>query len=163
TGAGLVAGPVDALAREHVDVLRQLAAAGPTPAPAGSRAVAAVVLAGRCPWDADWSARPPVLLAAPRGEPAARAAPWAPAYGRPAGAARAGPRPGAGAVPARAGPGRPGRAERRAAGRPGRWNADGRARPPRRPGAERGRPGPAGPPDRAVGGLARSGAAGRRA
>ncbi|MFL6117413.1 MAG: ATP-binding protein, partial [Catenulispora sp.] len=114
TAAGMVVSPVDALARDHIDVLRQLAAAappaapgsaaappaapgvqGPTPAApgaggatppapgAGRASTPAVVLVGRCPWDADWSAHPPLLLAAPRVEPTARAGMWACAYGAP--------------------------------------------------------------------------------
>jgi hypothetical protein len=72
-GAGLVAGPVDVLAREHPDLLRQLTAAAVPGTP--------VVVVGRCPWDANWSAAPPLLLPAPRVEPAARAALWTAAYG----------------------------------------------------------------------------------
>ncbi|MFF5126107.1 ATP-binding protein [Streptomyces syringium] len=69
TGAGLVCGPIDALAREKPEVIRMIADA-PLP----------VILVGRTPWDATWSARPPLLLHAPRVEPAARAALWTKAY-----------------------------------------------------------------------------------
>ncbi|MEU2510949.1 ATP-binding protein [Streptomyces syringium] len=69
TGAGLVCGPIDALAREKPEVIRQVADA-PLP----------VILVGRAPWDATWSARPPLLLHAPRVEPAARSALWSKAY-----------------------------------------------------------------------------------
>ncbi|MFI1252489.1 ATP-binding protein [Streptomyces netropsis] len=69
TGAGLVCGPIDALAREKAEVIRMVADA-PLP----------VVLVGRAPWDATWSTRPPLLLHAPRVEPAARAALWTKAY-----------------------------------------------------------------------------------
>jgi Winged helix domain, variant/ATPase family associated with various cellular activities (AAA) len=71
TGAGLVAAPVDALTREHPDLLRQLTAPNPT---------TPVILVGRCPWDAGWSTDPPLLLPAPRVEPTARAALWTRAY-----------------------------------------------------------------------------------
>jgi hypothetical protein len=126
TAAGLVASPVDALARDHVEILRQIAAAGSAPSwvldaapaapgacgvaggvvpqapPAGGGAAApgaggwppavpevrtatppAVLLVGRCPWDADWSARPPLLVSAPRVEPTARAELWTRGYGGP--------------------------------------------------------------------------------
>jgi hypothetical protein len=70
TGAGLVCAPLDAVAREHPTLLRLITA---TPVP--------VILAGRAPWDASWSTTPPLLLHAPRVEPAARAALWTDAYG----------------------------------------------------------------------------------
>lgn len=69
TGAGLVCGPVDVLAREKPEVIRTVADA-PLP----------VILVGRAPWDATWSTRPPLLLHAPRVEPPARAALWTKAY-----------------------------------------------------------------------------------
>lgn len=72
TGAGLVCGPIDALTRDKPGVLRQVA---DTPLP--------VVLTGRAPWDANWSTRPPLLLHAPRVEPADRAALWTRAYAAP--------------------------------------------------------------------------------
>ncbi|WP_232265423.1 AAA family ATPase [Streptomyces pactum] len=72
TGAGLVCGPIDALAADRADVLRQVA---DLPLP--------VVLTGRLPWDANWSTRPPLLLHAPRVEPADRAALWLHAYPEP--------------------------------------------------------------------------------
>ncbi|GAA2224032.1 ATP-binding protein [Streptomyces amakusaensis] len=71
TGAGLVCAPIDAVAREHPRLLRLLTA---TPVP--------VILVGRVPWDASWSAAPPLALHAPRVEPAARAALWTRAYQR---------------------------------------------------------------------------------
>lgn len=55
TGAGLVCAPIDAVCREHPELLRLLTA---TPVP--------TVLVGRAPWDAAWSAAPPLLLHAPR-------------------------------------------------------------------------------------------------
>ncbi|MFD8161915.1 ATP-binding protein [Streptomyces malaysiensis] len=70
TSAGLVCGPIDALVRDKPEVIRLVA---DTPLP--------VVLAGRAPWDAAWSSRPPLLLHAPRVEPTARAALWSDAYG----------------------------------------------------------------------------------
>ncbi|WP_431046313.1 ATP-binding protein [Streptomyces sp. P1-3] len=70
TGSGVVCGPVDALIRERPEAIRAVA---DTPLP--------VVLVGRAPWDANWSARPPVLLHAPRVEPTARAGLWTRAYG----------------------------------------------------------------------------------
>jgi hypothetical protein len=78
TGAGLVCAPVDAVAREHPSLLRLLSS---TPVPA--------VLVGRAPWDASWSAAPPLLLRAPRVEPGARAALWSSAYEAASGAAPA--------------------------------------------------------------------------
>ncbi|MFH8369471.1 ATP-binding protein [Streptomyces sp. NPDC018031] len=72
TRSGLVCGPVDALVREKADVLR-LVADLPLP----------VILTGRVPWDANWSTRPPLLLHAPRVEPADRAALWTHAYAEP--------------------------------------------------------------------------------
>lgn len=69
TGAGLVCGPIDALTREKPETIRRVADA-PLP----------VILVGRAPWDATWSTRPPLLLHAPRVEPAARAALWTKAY-----------------------------------------------------------------------------------
>ncbi|MEU5426002.1 ATP-binding protein [Streptomyces olivoreticuli] len=73
TGAGLVCGPVDALVRDRPEVIRLLA---DTPLP--------VALVGRVPWDAMWSERPPLLLHAPRVEPAGRAELWATASPVPA-------------------------------------------------------------------------------
>ncbi|MEU9965900.1 ATP-binding protein [Streptomyces malaysiensis] len=70
TSAGLVCGPIDALIGDKPEVIRLVA---DTPLP--------VVLAGRAPWDAAWSSRPPLLLHAPRVEPTARAALWSDAYG----------------------------------------------------------------------------------
>jgi winged helix domain-containing protein/ATPase family protein associated with various cellular activities (AAA) len=72
-GAGLIASPVDVLTREHPDLLRQLTSAAVPGTP--------VVLVGRDPWDANWSATPPLLHPAPRLEPTARAALWKAAYG----------------------------------------------------------------------------------
>ena len=72
TGAGLVPGPVDALLPDRSDVLRALTGLS-----------APTVLVGRAPWDAGWSTRPPLLLHAPRVEPAARAALWHAAYDGP--------------------------------------------------------------------------------
>ncbi|WP_218904224.1 ATP-binding protein [Allostreptomyces psammosilenae] len=69
TGAGLVCAPLDALGRDHLEAVRSLTAA-PLP----------VVLVGRGPWDAAWSADPPLLLTAPRVEPAVRSALWTEAY-----------------------------------------------------------------------------------
>ncbi|WP_124265428.1 ATP-binding protein [Streptomyces sp. ADI98-10] len=69
TGAGLVCAPLDAVSRERPGLLRLLTA---TPVP--------TVLVGRAPWDASWSAAPPLLLHAPRVEPSARGALWREAY-----------------------------------------------------------------------------------
>ncbi|MFB7218273.1 ATP-binding protein [Streptomyces sp. NPDC056227] len=69
TNAGLVCAPLDAVSREHPALLRLLTA---TPVP--------TILVGRAPWDASWSTTPPLLLHAPRVEPAARAALWTDAY-----------------------------------------------------------------------------------
>ncbi|WP_326698777.1 ATP-binding protein [Streptomyces sp. NBC_01754] len=80
TGSGLVCAPLEAVAREHPRLLRLITA---TPVP--------VVMVGRVPWDASWSAVPPLLLHAPRVEPAARGALWADAYRR---AAQGPPPPG---------------------------------------------------------------------
>ncbi|MFI6553793.1 ATP-binding protein [Streptomyces griseus] len=74
TGAGLVCAPLDAVARERPGLLRLLTA---TPVP--------TVLVGRAPWDASWSAAPPLLLHAPRVEPSARGALWREAYEQVAG------------------------------------------------------------------------------
>ncbi|MER7519950.1 AAA family ATPase [Streptomyces sp. NPDC126499] len=65
TGAGLVCAPVDAVARERAGLLR---AVTDLPVP--------VCLVGRVPWDAAWSAAPPLLLRAPRVGPEARAELW---------------------------------------------------------------------------------------
>ncbi|RKN44037.1 ATP-binding protein [Streptomyces hoynatensis] len=75
TGAGLVAGPVDALAREHRDQLRALADAALPSLP--------VLLVGHVPWDAGWSLWPPLVLHAPPLRPAARAGLWRLAYDGP--------------------------------------------------------------------------------
>ncbi|MFJ4499700.1 ATP-binding protein [Streptomyces sp. NPDC088864] len=75
TGAGLVCAPLDAVSREHPHLLRLLTA---TPVP--------TVMVGRVPWDASWSAVPPLLLHAPRVEPSARGALWREAYRRTAAA-----------------------------------------------------------------------------
>ncbi|MFJ1615817.1 ATP-binding protein [Streptomyces sp. NPDC088251] len=72
TGAGLVCAPLDAVSREHPGLLRLLAS---TPVP--------TILVGRAPWDAAWSTGPPLLLHAPRVEPATRAALWTDAYDAP--------------------------------------------------------------------------------
>ncbi|MFJ1843227.1 ATP-binding protein [Streptomyces sp. NPDC088146] len=72
TGAGLVCAPLDAVSREHPGLLRLLAS---TPVP--------TILVGRAPWDAAWSTAPPLLLHAPRVEPATRAALWTDAYDAP--------------------------------------------------------------------------------
>ncbi|MGP3966268.1 ATP-binding protein [Streptomyces sp. 6N223] len=69
TDAGLVCGPIDALLPDRPEVLRALTALAPP-----------TVLVGRVPWDATWSARSPLLLHAPRVEPAARAALWRETY-----------------------------------------------------------------------------------
>ncbi|MEU9846868.1 ATP-binding protein [Streptomyces sp. NPDC047985] len=69
TGAGLVCAPLDAVSRDHPALLRLLTG---TPVP--------TILVGRAPWDAAWSAAPPLLLHAPRVEPSTRAALWADAY-----------------------------------------------------------------------------------
>ncbi|WP_030575699.1 AAA family ATPase [Streptomyces anulatus] len=69
TGAGLVCAPLDAVSRERPGLLRLLTA---TPVP--------TILVGRAPWDASWSAAPPLLLHAPRVEPSARGALWREAY-----------------------------------------------------------------------------------
>ncbi|MFF0505534.1 AAA family ATPase [Streptomyces fimicarius] len=74
TGAGLVCAPLDAVSRERPGLLRLLTA---TPVP--------TVLVGRAPWDASWSAAPPLLLHAPRVEPSARGALWREAYEQVAG------------------------------------------------------------------------------
>ncbi|MEU9853759.1 ATP-binding protein [Streptomyces sp. NPDC047974] len=65
TNAGLVCAPVDAVARERPGLLRALT---DLPLP--------VTLVGRLPWDAAWSASPPLLLRAPRPSAEARAALW---------------------------------------------------------------------------------------
>ncbi|MFF0434365.1 ATP-binding protein [Streptomyces sp. NPDC004327] len=65
TGAGLVAAPLDAVARERPGLLRALTEA-PVP----------LLLVGRMPWDAGWSSGPPLLVRAPRVEPEARAELW---------------------------------------------------------------------------------------
>ncbi|MFE6983769.1 AAA family ATPase [Streptomyces griseus] len=75
TGAGLVCAPLDAVSRERPGLLRLLTA---TPVP--------TVLVGRAPWDASWSAAPPLLLHAPRVERSARGALWREAYEQVAGA-----------------------------------------------------------------------------
>ncbi|MFF8917178.1 ATP-binding protein [Streptomyces sp. NPDC015032] len=72
TGAGLVCAPLDAVSREQPGLLRLLAG---TPVP--------TILVGRAPWDAAWSAAPPLLLHAPRVEPSTRAALWTDAYDAP--------------------------------------------------------------------------------
>ncbi|MBM9506705.1 ATP-binding protein [Actinacidiphila acididurans] len=72
TGCGLVCEPLDALAADRTEVLRLLTAAS-----------VPVVLVGRTPWDAEWSADPPLLLAAPPVTAAARAGLWARTYGTP--------------------------------------------------------------------------------
>ncbi|MFG2625320.1 ATP-binding protein [Streptomyces sp. NPDC048473] len=72
TGAGLVCAPLDAVSREHPELLRLLTG---TPVP--------TILVGRAPWDAAWSAAPPLLLHAPRVEPSTRAALWTDAYDAP--------------------------------------------------------------------------------
>ncbi|MGW2474179.1 ATP-binding protein [Streptomyces sp. NPDC001665] len=71
TGAGLVCAPLDAVSREHPQLLRLLTGA-PVP----------TVMVGRVPWDASWSAVPPLLVHAPRVEPSARGALWGEVYGR---------------------------------------------------------------------------------
>lgn len=71
TNAGLVCAPLDAVPRDHPHLLRLLTA---THVPA--------ILVGRTPWDASWSASPPLLLHAPRVEPSARGALWTEAYER---------------------------------------------------------------------------------
>ncbi|WP_329378412.1 ATP-binding protein [Streptomyces sp. NBC_01716] len=75
SGAGLVCAPLDAVFREHPSLLRLLTA---TQVP--------TILVGRAPWDASWSASPPLLLHAPRVEPSARGALWTDAYEQWAGA-----------------------------------------------------------------------------
>jgi len=55
--------------------------AGPGAGPGAGSVV--VVLVGRTPWDAAWSAQPPLLLHAPRVDPATRAALWTRGYGAP--------------------------------------------------------------------------------
>ncbi|MFE6730242.1 ATP-binding protein [Streptomyces californicus] len=113
TGAGLVCAPLETVSRDRPGLLRLLTA---TPVP--------TVLVGRAPWDASWSAVPPLLLHAPRVEPSARGALWREAYEQAAGAGR-GPMSGAGhgghppevghgdpsgdaaALPSGAGPGHP--------------------------------------------------------
>ncbi|MEE1773191.1 ATP-binding protein [Streptomyces sp. JV185] len=72
TGAGVVCAPLDAVSREHPELLRLLTG---TPVP--------TILVGRAPWDASWSAAPPLLLHAPRVEPSTRAALWTDAYEAP--------------------------------------------------------------------------------
>ncbi|MFE6775592.1 ATP-binding protein [Streptomyces sp. NPDC057702] len=72
TGAGLVGAPIDPLTREKPEVIRLVAEAD-----------LPVILVGRAPWDATWSARPPLLLPAPRVGPAARAALWEQAHPAP--------------------------------------------------------------------------------
>ncbi|MGW5424664.1 ATP-binding protein [Streptomyces sp. NPDC003943] len=72
TGAGLVAAPLDAVARERPGLLRALTEA-PVP----------LLLVGRLPWDAGWSSGPPLLVRAPRVEPGARAELWAQSAGVP--------------------------------------------------------------------------------
>ncbi|WP_330454930.1 MULTISPECIES: ATP-binding protein [unclassified Streptomyces] len=71
TGSGLVCAPLDAVSREHPQLLRLLTA---TPVPA--------VMVGRVPWDASWSTVPPLLVHAPRVEPSARGVLWGEAYRR---------------------------------------------------------------------------------
>ena len=73
TNSGLVCGPIDALTREKPGIIHQLSAA-PRP----------VILIGRAPWDATWTAQPPLLLPAPRVTPQDRAAIWGDAYPGPA-------------------------------------------------------------------------------
>ncbi|MFE6102229.1 ATP-binding protein [Streptomyces laurentii] len=65
TGAGLVCAQVDAVARERTGLLRMVT---DLPVP--------VALVGRVPWDAAWSARPPLLVRAPRVNPETRAELW---------------------------------------------------------------------------------------
>ncbi|WP_327310821.1 MULTISPECIES: ATP-binding protein [unclassified Streptomyces] len=72
TGAGVVCAPIDAVCREHPELLRLLTG---TPVP--------TILVGRAPWDAAWSTAPPLLLHAPRVEPSTRAALWTDAYDAP--------------------------------------------------------------------------------
>ncbi|MGA4544033.1 ATP-binding protein [Uniformispora flossi] len=74
THAGLVCAPLDVVAREHTAVVRNLTAAPDLP----------IALVGRLPWDASWSARPPLHLAAPRVAPGGRADLWHHAYPGPA-------------------------------------------------------------------------------
>ncbi|EST36999.1 hypothetical protein N566_15375, partial [Streptomycetaceae bacterium MP113-05] len=68
TGSGLVGGPVDALLAPEKQSLLRLVTETAEALPA--------VLVGRAPWDAGWSARPPVLLHAPRVEPSQRGPLW---------------------------------------------------------------------------------------
>ena len=72
TGSGVVCAPLDALTPEHTEVLRLLADMPPL-----------AVLVGRTPWDAAWSAHPPLLLRAPRVDPETRAALWTRNYDAP--------------------------------------------------------------------------------
>ncbi|MFF5720842.1 ATP-binding protein [Streptomyces buecherae] len=72
TGAGLVGAPIDPLTREKPEAIRLVAEAD-----------LPVILVGRAPWDATWSARPPLLLPAPRVGPEARAALWQQAHPAP--------------------------------------------------------------------------------
>ncbi|MFD6329856.1 ATP-binding protein [Streptomyces niveus] len=69
TNAGLVCAPLDAVSRDHPHLLRILTA---TQVP--------TILVGRTPWDASWSAAPPLLVHAPRVEPSVRGALWTEAY-----------------------------------------------------------------------------------
>ncbi|MFB8072864.1 ATP-binding protein [Streptomyces californicus] len=96
TGAGLVCAPLDAVSRDRPGLLRLLTA---TPVP--------TVLVGRAPWDASWSAVPPLLLRAPRVEPSARGALWREAYEQAAGAGRGPMTAGRRGRPPGAGPGHP--------------------------------------------------------
>ncbi|MFE4590789.1 ATP-binding protein [Streptomyces laurentii] len=72
TGAGLVCAQVDAVARERTGLLRMVT---DLPVP--------VALVGRVPWDAAWSARPPLLVRAPRVNPETRAELWRESAGTP--------------------------------------------------------------------------------
>ncbi|MFE5842556.1 ATP-binding protein [Streptomyces niveus] len=69
TNAGLICAPLDAVSRDHPHLLRILTA---TQVP--------TILVGRTPWDASWSAAPPLLVHAPRVEPSVRGALWTEAY-----------------------------------------------------------------------------------
>ncbi|WP_030197609.1 ATP-binding protein [Streptomyces sp. NRRL S-87] len=101
TGAGLVAGPVEALA-EKPELLRALAglcgadgapsgtpygAAGEDPARAATGYGVPVLLTGQAGWDPAWSDRVPLLVEVARLGAAARASLWEAVLGAPAGPA----------------------------------------------------------------------------
>ncbi|MFJ5548484.1 ATP-binding protein [Streptomyces sp. NPDC093225] len=87
TGAGLVAGPVEALA-EKPELLRALTALGGAHGTSGAAGYGVpVLLTGQAGWDPAWSGRVPLLVEVARLGAAARASLWESVLGAPAGPA----------------------------------------------------------------------------